>query len=63
MSRMEEQKDSPVYMCNFVVGEEIEVVDGPFSSFNGNIEEIDEERIDESFSDDFWSSYPSRSRV
>ena len=44
MSRMEEQKDSPVYMCNFVVGEEIEVVDGPFSSFNGNIEEIDEDK-------------------
>ncbi len=44
VSYMEEQKDSPVYACNFVVGEEVVVVDGPFSSFNGAIEEIDEEK-------------------
>ena len=37
-----EEKSVPA--INFEIGEEIKVIDGPFASFNGQIERIDEEK-------------------
>lgn len=44
LQQMEDGVEKPRTVVNFEVGEEIRVVDGPFSSFQGVIEGIDEER-------------------
>ena len=40
---MEEGVDRPRPTITFEVGEEIRVTDGPFESFSGSVEEVDEE--------------------
>ena len=37
-------KDNPSSGITFEIGEKVKVCDGPFASFNGSIEEIDEEK-------------------
>ena len=37
-------EEKAVPAINFEIGEEIKVIDGPFASFNGQIESIDEEK-------------------
>tara|TARA_R110002111_G_scaffold190798_1_gene257074 strand:+ start:91 stop:624 length:534 start_codon:yes stop_codon:yes gene_type:complete len=44
MGQLKDQKDSPKQAVIFEVAEEIRVVDGPFASFNGFVEEIDDEK-------------------
>ncbi|NCP63021.1 MAG: transcription termination/antitermination protein NusG [Alphaproteobacteria bacterium] len=44
MGQLKDQKDSPKHAVIFEIAEEIRVVDGPFASFNGFVEEIDEEK-------------------
>ena len=44
LNQMEEGVEKPRPVANFEVGEEIRVNDGPFASFQGVVEEIDEER-------------------
>ncbi|HBN21765.1 MAG TPA: transcription termination/antitermination protein NusG [Holosporales bacterium] len=44
MGQLKDQKDSPKHAVVFEVAEEIRVVDGPFASFNGFVEEIDDEK-------------------
>lgn len=44
MKQIQEGVDSPRPSVTFDIGEEIKVSDGPFASFNGSVEEIDEEK-------------------
>ena len=44
VGNMEESVANPSSSITFQVGEQVKVCDGPFASFNGSIEEIDEEK-------------------
>lgn len=44
MGQLKDQKESPKHSVIFEIAEEIRVVDGPFASFNGFVEEIDDEK-------------------
>ena len=44
MSQVEEGVQKPLPTVSFEVGEQVRVSDGPFASFNGLVEEVDEER-------------------
>lgn len=45
LGKMDELADSETYMSvPYVVGESVKVIDGPFNSFSGVIEEINEEK-------------------
>ncbi len=44
MQNIQDGVDSPRAAVSFDIGEELRVIDGPFASFNGIVEEIDEEK-------------------
>jgi len=44
LHQVEEGVDRPRPSVSFEIGEEIRVIDGPFASFNGLVEEVDEEK-------------------
>jgi transcriptional antiterminator NusG len=44
LGNMEESVSNPTNSVIFSIGEQVKVSDGPFASFNGLIEEIDEEK-------------------
>ena len=44
MGQIDETEENPSAGITFEVGEKVKVCDGPFASFNGLIEEIDEEK-------------------
>jgi len=44
MKQIQEGVDSPRPSVTFDIGEEIKVADGPFASFNGTVEEVDEDK-------------------
>jgi transcriptional antiterminator NusG len=44
MSRLQESHDSPRPRTMFEVGQIVRVTDGPFSDFNGTVEEVDYEK-------------------
>lgn len=44
LSQVREGVESPKPSVTFEVGEEVRVVDGPFTSFTGTVEEVDTER-------------------
>ena len=43
VGQIQEGVDSPRPMISFDIGETIKVIDGPFQSFNGTVESVDEE--------------------
>ena len=43
VGQIQEGVDSPRPMITFDIGETIKVIDGPFQSFNGTVESVDEE--------------------
>ena len=44
LGQVSENADNQKTGFNFEIGEQVKVCDGPFASFNGLIEEIDEEK-------------------
>jgi transcriptional antiterminator NusG len=44
LSQVQEGVDKPTQTISFEVGEQVRVSDGPFASFNGLVEDVDEER-------------------
>lgn len=44
MNQVKEGVDRPKPSISFEIGEQVRVADGPFASFNGHVEEVDEER-------------------
>jgi transcriptional antiterminator NusG len=44
LSQVQEGVDRPKPSIRFEIGEQVRVTDGPFTSFNGLVEDVDEER-------------------
>ncbi|WP_417822397.1 transcription termination/antitermination protein NusG [Terasakiella sp.] len=44
LHQVEEGVDRPRNSISFEIGEEVRVIDGPFASFNGLVEDVDEEK-------------------
>ncbi|ESR27474.1 transcription termination/antitermination protein NusG [Lutibaculum baratangense] len=44
LQQVQEGIDRPKPSIHFDIGEQVRVADGPFASFNGTVEEVDEER-------------------
>jgi len=44
LNQVEEGVDQPKPLITFDIGEQVRVAEGPFASFSGHVEEVDEER-------------------
>lgn len=44
INRMEAGKDKPQPKYSFAEGDEVRVIDGPFTNFNGSVEEVNQEK-------------------
>ena len=44
LQQVQEGVDRPRPSVTYDIGEEVKVIDGPFASFNGSVEEVDEEK-------------------
>lgn len=44
LKRIEEGKDKPLPKYYFESGDEVRVIDGPFTNFNGTVEEVNPEK-------------------
>jgi transcriptional antiterminator NusG len=61
VSQMQEGTDKPRHKVEFEVGEYVRVKDGPFTDFNGTVEEVNYEKKQGSrVGHDFWSRHAGR---
>ena len=44
LQQVQEGVERPKPAVSFEIGEQVKVADGPFASFNGTVEDVDEER-------------------
>jgi transcriptional antiterminator NusG len=44
LNQVKEGVERPKSTITFEIGEQVKVADGPFASFSGHVEEVDEER-------------------
>ncbi len=44
LKQVQEGVERPKPAVSFEIGEQVKVADGPFASFNGTVEDVDEER-------------------
>jgi transcriptional antiterminator NusG len=44
LNQVQEGVENPKPTIQFEIGEQVRVMDGPFASFSGSVEEVDEER-------------------
>lgn len=44
LGQLQDQKEKPKHTIHFDIAEEVRVVDGPFATFNGFVEEVDSEK-------------------
>jgi transcriptional antiterminator NusG len=44
IKQIQEGVDSPRPTITFDIGEDVKVIDGPFASFNGQVEDVDEDK-------------------
>jgi transcriptional antiterminator NusG len=44
LHQVEEGVERPRSMISFEIGEDVRVIEGPFTSFNGSVEDVDEDR-------------------
>jgi hypothetical protein len=58
---MQEGTDKPRHKVEFEVGEYVRVKEGPFTDFNGTVEEVNyEKKQGARVGDDFWSRHAGR---
>ena len=63
MSQMQEGVEKPRPKTLFEVGEMVRVKEGPFTDFNGTVEEVNYEKSRACVGHHLWPIHPGRTRV
>lgn len=61
LGKVDESQDAGEQMLEpYLVGETVKIIDGPFSDFVGDVQEINEEKEAKSYRKDIWTWYRGR---